>query len=635
MTAVAATAQEIPETLPESPLPGGVAAVVRFFFHVPQWIQIGGAVLAAALALVLAVLLWRRRRAILAWIASRPTALKAGMAAGVLAVVIVGAGFGKASWDYMQHDNDFCTGCHVMSSAFQRFTQSEHAELQCHDCHRQSIFASARQLYLWVLERPEAIGEHAPVPNRICAECHIRERPDSVWQRIAGTAGHRVHLESDTSALGDVLCVTCHGQEVHRFVPADQTCGQADCHAAVTTDIVLGAMAGQTGFHCVVCHQFATPVSEAAPVDTAAAALVPRQSQCFSCHDMERLMGGFDAAADPHDAVCGACHDPHVQETPAAAFTTCTEGGCHAAPDTLTPFHRGIATPVLEDCGRCHGAHTWTVEGENCAACHPSVVEAGAADLGSPARSGGWILAAHAATPMYAATPTYAGGRIDDAPPIDGDDPTEGASVQEGPFRHRDHRDFACAECHSSRETHGRVTVTAPGGCFSCHHERAAMPGTPCASCHAGSALAGERSVSTELRLSVWDETRVRSLPFDHEAHAEASCADCHAGSRLQVTASCADCHAEHHDPEAACATCHIEKPPATAHGLEVHLATSCGGAGCHAEETGADRVAYGGLPKTRSFCLSCHQDRADHELGEPCAGCHRVPERTPASGEG
>lgn len=361
--------QEIAES-PE-PLPGGVAELVRFLFHVPQWIQIGGAVLGVVVAAAAATLLWRRRSAIVEWIRTRSAALQAALALLLVAVITAAAWAGSASWDYMQHDNSFCTGCHVMGESFRKFQQSEHAGLSCHDCHQQSMYASARQVYLWVLERPEEIGPHSPVPNERCVSCHVTERPDSVWQRISSTAGHRVHLESDDSALEDVMCVTCHGVEVHRFVPARETCGQANCHSEEDTDVVLGEMASvETGMHCLACHDFTAPVSEATPLDTVSTTLRPGSRKCLGCHEMEQVMADFRPETDPHRGACGACHDPHTQTTPAAAFETCTGSGCHSEPAGSTPFHRGLHEGVLAECARCHEAHTWRVSGTECVACH-------------------------------------------------------------------------------------------------------------------------------------------------------------------------------------------------------------------------------------------------------------------------
>lgn len=338
------------QELPEPDLPGGVAAVFRWLMHVPQPIQIGGAVLAGVLAIALAVVLVRKRREIRGWLAARRLAVQLGLAAVALAIVLLVAAFSYRVFDYTQHDNDFCTACHVMESAYERFVHSEHSDLLCHDCHQQPLSASMRQLYLWVLERPEEIGPHAPVPNAICVQCHVIDDPEETWQRVAATAGHRVHLESEERDLADVMCVTCHGQSVHEFVPADQTCGQAGCHEPAETRVVLGRMTDEAGLHCVVCHEFTAPVPEEAPADTALARLVPGESQCFGCHDMRELLAEFEPARDPHQGACGICHDPHTQERPAEAFATCTGAGCHDQPTEETPFHRG----VHEEIGRAH-----------------------------------------------------------------------------------------------------------------------------------------------------------------------------------------------------------------------------------------------------------------------------------------
>jgi hypothetical protein len=361
--------QEIPDTL-SSPLPGGVSAVVRFLFAVPQWLQIGGALVGVAVAGLVMWLLWRRRIAIFTWIRTRPAWGFVAMAAGVVLLAVGGAAFGLGSWHYIQHDNGFCIGCHVMGSSFAKFSESEHSQLECHDCHQQPISASMRQLYLWVLERPQEIGSHAPVPDRVCAQCHIQEDPDSTWQHIVSTAGHRVHLESDSSSLSEVMCVSCHGLEVHQFVPPDLTCGQAGCHEAVDTRVRLGTMANQTGMHCVTCHEFTAPVAEGGTTQLAGERLMPAVKQCFSCHDMQALMTAFDAQQDPHGGECGTCHNPHVQPTPADAWTTCSEAGCHAQADTLTAFHRGLHEGTLAQCNTCHTAHTWDVQGTDCRACH-------------------------------------------------------------------------------------------------------------------------------------------------------------------------------------------------------------------------------------------------------------------------
>ncbi|HUP19515.1 MAG TPA: NapC/NirT family cytochrome c, partial [Gemmatimonadota bacterium] len=602
---------------------------------VPRVVQLLGGVVGIVLGIVVVALIVWRRRSILAWWRRRSHRFQYSVLGVVLAGAIAATASGAFVWDYMQNDNDFCNSCHIMHEPFERFQDSEHSQLLCHDCHQQSVFASARQLYLWVADRPEEIGPHAPVAREVCVECHVTEDPDSTWQRISATVGHRVHLEADTSALADVTCVTCHGAEVHRFVPADLTCGQSGCHDPGKTEVVLGEMAGQTGFHCVTCHEFTAPVPERAPLDTVRQALVPALEQCSSCHEMEKLLVGLDPEIDPHDAVCGTCHNPHTQEAPGEAANRCAE--CHAPADTLTPFHRGIDGAVLEDCVGCHEAHTFAVEGDDCVACHADII--GGVPTAGPraprsrdeesdrppagertgrepalrdAASGPGLI--HPASlgspsnrPADEVARTYAGMRLD----------ALGAALQQVPsgFAHTDHRDIACTDCHTSRSTHGEVTVESRGECLQCHHTRPVV-NAGCARCHSRSELSAARNVSVQMSFA--RRTTSRALRFDHDDHASTACADCHTRPpTLAVSRTCASCHASHHTASADCLTCH-RPPAATAHTRDVHT-RGCAGSGCH-EDT-----RYGAMTRGRNTCLGCHQDMTDHRPGEECAKCHRV----------
>ena len=629
--------------------------MVRWFFHVPQWIQIGGAILGALVVAVLVWFLWKRRIALWTWLKTRAVAIQVGLATIAVGLIAVAAWAGTVSWNYMMHDNDFCTACHVMGPSFQRFATSEHSTLNCHDCHQQSIFASTRQLYLWVVDRPEEIGDHAPVPTARCTDCHQTER-DSTWQRILQTAGHITHLASDSSVLADVECVTCHGQEVHRFVPASETCGQADCHASETTQIVLGRMASQTGFHCISCHEFTVPLAAGTTVAGAEEALTPSQSQCLACHDMEELIDPFDPANEPHGAVCGDCHNPHTQQTPEAAITTCASAGCHAAADTLSPFHRGIAQAELANCTGCHAAHDWRVDGSACTSCHADVLAPGRAGRSRSAAADrpsgfghvaprsatasrtaiapgvlgpgtGWIGAATHVAPTAApweTTPRTA--------------PTAGAQERLPPFDHREHAELACTECHSSERVHGEITIRAPEGCADCHHGRASA--ADCAACHRSGDLAAVETGPVEMRLSVRDAPVARALPFSHSEHGSLECASCHARTSaggFGSSVECASCHAEHHAPDARCSACHTEAPGPDAHTRAVHTLASCGGAGCHVRPEGQGEAADSYAPPSspREACLVCHVDLTDHEPDRPCAGCHLIPRRGGAAEPG
>ena len=115
--------------------------------------------------------------------------------------------------------------------------------------------------------------EHRFSAGPTCRDCGSPE----------GTAHHVTCMCSE--------CATCHGLEVHRFVPVDSTCGQSQCHE--NTPMKLAKMQGQTSLHCVSCHQFTRPVSEQISTDSAGTLLSPANDECMQCHQMKERMGNF------------------------------------------------------------------------------------------------------------------------------------------------------------------------------------------------------------------------------------------------------------------------------------------------------------------------------------------------------
>jgi hypothetical protein len=553
-------------------LPGGLSMVLRTFFNLPEWIVLTGVAVMLLAALALAAYGWIRRERLKAWFRPRWERRKWKLAFIVVtAAVVMGMGaFSMAAMNYTEHANEFCVSCHVMTPAFTKFQDSEHSKLGCHDCHRQSIFASLRQLYLWFADRPEEIPPHAGVPTAICAECHVTSDPERNWQRIVATAGHRVHLHSD-SLRGRIECITCHGAQVHKFVPIDQTCAQSGCHEGL--DMKMGKMS-RVSVHCAGCHEFTAPVAENISIDSASKFLVPASNQCMACHEMRRQMGDFEAERDPHKGTCGMCHDPHTQDLPRDAFNTCATAGCHAQADT-TPMHRGISRAAFEDCAQCHKAHVWELEDASCVSCHRATVTA-------PRR---------VTTAAFTAT-----------------------------FAHRDHQRVDCKACHSGREGHGALNIRSANDCQSCHHGTATtQAAASCTACHQPASIARTYQVRTQGRTTVRSAAQTRALPFRHPEHRGISCESCHAAPVTRaVTRDCASCHAEHHQPERDCRSCHtLDVMRTTEHQRTAHL--GCAGAGCHTSQTAVQ------LRPTRNVCLSCHQTLENHRPGQECAQCHQV----------
>ena len=483
-----------------SPLPGGVAAVTRFLLStVPQWVQLAGLVLAIVVAVIVVVWVVRNRARILAWLTTRSRAVAWTLGVGAVVLLIAMAGFGAATWNYTQHSNDFCTSCHVMHPAYWKFADvgNKHGDMSCHSCHTQSVFASAWQLYFWLKERPDKIGVHATVENRVCETCHVTS-DTAAWQRIRSTAGHRVHLESDSSALKNVKCVTCHGAEVHRFQPARATCGQSGCHTESDTKIVMEKMKGQTIRHCTICHQFTAQVPALATTDSARGTLVPGRPQCFGCHDMKKALPDFDPAKDPHGGKCGTCHNPHTQQTAAEAAKSCTTAACHGNWRTV-PFHVGAAhrkVAAKANCITCHTPHQAKVDASDCTGCHANVRSRGnlkppmpfdttkALRRASTSPASGTLL--EAVTGLLAQPRTTA-PHVDETPPPSRDG-IAGMSAPSPPpatadtFPHARHAKLACLVCHSNTSTRSRLTFERPRGCQICHHQ--ARSSARCATCH-------------------------------------------------------------------------------------------------------------------------------------------------------
>lgn len=573
----------------------------------------------------------------------------------LLAVGLLGAGgvsaggyYAYQTYDYVQHDNDFCMSCHLMAEPFERFARSAHRGLGCKACHQPTFAARSQMALTQIIENPDEIAVHAEVPNDACASCHIEGDPET-WETIRNSAGHRVHLESDDASLEGLQCVQCHSSGVHEFAATDQTCGQSGCHTDV--DIQLGRM-GDFTIHCAACHGFSRSIPTTAEAAQAREALAPTQNECLSCHAMRVLV---DMPPDePHEQVCSTCHNPHTQTTPAQAVETCATVGCHDDVRELTPFHRGLDHADVENCSQCHTAHDWTLDGDDCLSCHQDVFDdagVGGASAGRALPPDGSRRAVAApvsttARPIRSAA-LYLHARSDERPaggPSFSDDPAAGVTLAPVPsarrvagqvpgqapgqvppntsgenvFRHANHRTVECTACHVSTESHGALTVTEIADCRSCHHTGA--PANDCAACHEASTLAdrGIYPVAQRLTFSVMDAPISRELPFDHGVHPDVTCATCHQEglARPVDTAACATCHTEHHEVGVTCMACHAQ-PAESAHAIDDHV--GCTGVGCH------EAPPFEGVPRQRDACLVCHQDQIDHRPGEECAECHAL----------
>jgi nitrate/TMAO reductase-like tetraheme cytochrome c subunit len=533
---------------------------------------------------------------------------------GLVILSSVGAGgyYAYRTYDFIEHDNDFCVSCHLMQEPHERFAQSAHRGLGCKACHRPTPTQRSSMALTQFLENPDSLGIHAEVPNEVCAECHIQGDPTR-WASIAASAGHRIHLESDDPVLDGLRCVECHSTGVHEFAPVDRTCAQSGCHTE--SGIQLGAMS-QLTVHCVACHAFQAQAPGDVGTEAFAEALAPDRDTCLSCHEMRILVQLPEP--DPHEGACSACHNPHQQTTPAEAVLSCATSACHepGTLDDLSPFHAGLDTDVIADCIYCHVAHDFSLDGSDCTACHqrileddPTVQPRSTADSIAPSAGvvgpGPGLRATRAALAVHVADAGF---------------PSWNAPTQERPsFQHSRHADLACTACHTTEERHGALTVTAVQDCRSCHH--VAPASDDCTTCHVESnATADPYRMVRRVDFTVRPAAE-RTLPFDHEVHGGEACATCHVeGLALSAAAvDCASCHADHHDPSRSCRSCHAQAPTSAHPVAQAHV--TCAGAGCHTDGP------FTAPPRTREVCLGCHQDQVGHRPEQPnCAECHALP---------
>jgi hypothetical protein len=568
-------------------------------------------------------LVWHRRAAWWNWLRTRTNHLKVILGATTVFVLAVFLFGGMKSWNFMQHDNSFCTGCHIMEQPFQRFAAGagKHDTLKCHDCHQQSLFASTRQLVLWVADRPEKIGVHAPVPNGRCESCHMIPGGRQPFQHALFLAGHKVHFESDSAPLQNLSCAKCHGEEIHRFVPSAGACQQSGCHE--DKSIRLAGMAKLPAIKCTTCHAFTADLPPLASRDSAVRAMIPSLRQCLACHGMEGRPTGYIAAKDPHKGSCGSCHDVHRDTLPSDARTRCVT--CHTDL-SRSAFHNGVNHKAVQaQCLLCHQPHAASVDASDCVTCHTAVQKRGQFHPPLPFDTNAVLrkrIGAGATEPIRLE-------KAEDPPPdhrgkgdaLPEDPPPRGPAMVATPppdtFPHSRHTSLPCLTCHAVNTTN-RLVFEVPRGCDLCHHQ-SLIGGTvnpaDCARCHAAAALAAPRPMTVQVTMP-GKSPLARTVGFRHEVHQGTPCGICHQAPNTEPPDSirtCLACHDLHHDTQRNCSACHNRPETPAAHSRTTHV-------GCDACHTPA-RIAT--LTPSRNLCLTCHAAQLAHQPGRECTTCH------------
>ncbi len=273
----------------------------------------------------------------------------------VLAVVSLA---GYKTYDYVQHDPAFCINCHIMDEAYDKWSDSVHSEITCHDCHIPKLSSNIKQLYVYLTDPPEKPRHRPELENSICVRCHNSE-PGAVsddekgnghWQAVMAEAGHREHVGKQK-----IQCIRCHSTSLHQFEPPEKICQECHKHTTLEESVM--------DQHCTSCHQFRAVEREH---------LRPQRQDCLECHRWLQVSAEIFPDDGEHGSMhweCSECHKPHSK--PLMGRADCLQ--CHESQLEESPLH---GPEAHAECTSCHQPHGWQVNPEtSCMMCHGNRAE--------------------------------------------------------------------------------------------------------------------------------------------------------------------------------------------------------------------------------------------------------------------
>ncbi len=263
----------------------------------------------------------------------------------VLILLGVATFSGYKLYGYTENNPRFCASCHIMDTAYAKWSNSVHKGVNCHDCHKLSYIERGKLVASFLFKRPVSVPlRHGKiiVPYTVCIQCHL-QGPVSEAHPIRGTAGHKKHFFDE-----GVECTRCHGTKLHEFLPESGFCTHCHRNIKVHSEVMAG-------FDCLTCHDF---------LSKSASTLIPERKVCLSCHQEMSPTVPFPTNLDtPMQLNCNTCHDPHEKIKPTVA-------DCFKCHDETLRFglHR---IQHHQECKGCHIPHAWKVTSRGvCLDCH-------------------------------------------------------------------------------------------------------------------------------------------------------------------------------------------------------------------------------------------------------------------------
>jgi hypothetical protein len=301
--------------------------------------------------------------------------------------IVLAAGLGLAAYrtyHHLQHDPSACFTCHVHDEAQKVWAKTEHANIDCHECHKASTQDQAKQVFRFAFLGPRTVPKrHGEiiVSRTLCLGCHWDRR--AAYPKAPDISVSRFHAKHVFQER--IECTKCHGYRTHKFTMEERHCLACHKERAFSTHgagAKPDAHVPMSDLPCMNCHTDHTRD------------LRPNRMKCLYCHGGQDVRSQLarDTTIDarhfrPSDEAvsrakkiviaesaamkfdCSTCHSPH--EKARADWSNCAVP-CHRN----TPASKQHEVHRAEGlaCKDCHKPHLWKVSAEQakkiCTDCH-------------------------------------------------------------------------------------------------------------------------------------------------------------------------------------------------------------------------------------------------------------------------